>query len=65
MEKVKIEIPLSVLHEMIVRFDLSVDEAIDVAVKGAVDVIKDDLKNQYYVYKNLKEGNDGKEKHIH
>ena len=58
MDKVKIEVPLDVLHDIVCRFNLSIDEAIDVAIKGATEVIRDDLKNSYYVYKRLKEGGD-------
>ena len=55
MKKVKVDIPLEVLHDLVIRFNLTIDEAIDVAVKGTVDVIRDELKEQYEIYKNLKD----------
>lgn len=65
MEKVKVEIPLDVLHKLVVGFKLSVEEAIDVAVKGAVEVIKEDLKQQYEVYKRLQGDNNEQDRNIH
>jgi len=54
-DKVKVEIPMEVLHEFVTKFDMTIDEAIRASVEGAVKVITDDLKTEYTEYVKLKE----------
>ena len=50
MNKVKIGIPLESLIEVIETADVDFDEAINLIIKGSVNLIKDNLKNEYENY---------------